>query len=258
MVGQMKPSTVCHVALVAALNREISALVKNWTRTRREYEGRQFTFFEREGMVAVCGGIGLEAARRAAEAVVALYRPARLHSVGFAGALHKDIHVSDIFSPAIVIDSRDGSRTQLEGGEGTLVTFMAVAGAIQKAKLAESYGARAVDMEAAAVAAAARAHGITFVCTKVISDELDFEMPIMTRFITSEGRFKTESLALFAAFRPWLWKPLVALASNSRKAAQALSSHLERCHNDLARDVVPTPAPGTPAVADPVHIGGRK
>ena len=108
------------------------------------------------------------------------------------------------------------------------------------------------------MAAAARAHGITFGCTKVISDELDFEMPIMTRFITSEGRFKTESLALFAAFRPWLWKPLVALASNSRKAAQALSSHLERCRNELARDVVPTPAPGAPAVADPVHTGGRK
>jgi adenosylhomocysteine nucleosidase len=255
LVGRMNPSTVCNVALVAALNREISALVKNWTRTQREYGGRQFTFFERDDMVAVCGGIGLEPARRAAEAVIALYRPARLHSVGFAGALHKDIHVSDIFSPAVVIDSRDGSRTQLEGGEGTLVTFMAVADAIQKAKLAESYGARAVDMEAAAVAAAARTHGITFDCTKVISDELDFEMPIMTRFINSEGRFKTESFALSAAFRPWLWKPLVALASNSRKAAQALSSHLERCPNDL---VAPTPAPGATTVADPVHTGGRK
>jgi adenosylhomocysteine nucleosidase len=251
----MNRSTVCNVALVAALNREISALVKNWTRTQREYGGRQFTFFGRDDMVAVCGGIGLEPARRAAEAVIALYCPARLHSVGFAGALHKDIHVSEIFSPAVVIDSRDGSRTQLEGGEGTLVTFMAVADAIQKAKLAESYGARAVDMEAAAVAAAARAHGITFGCTKVISDELDFEMPIMTRFINSEGRFKTESLAVLAAFRPRLWKPLVALASNSRKAAQALSAHLERCPNDL---VPPTPAPGAPAVADPVHTGGRK
>ena len=258
MVGQMNPATVCNVAWVAALSREISALVKNWTRTQREYGGRQFTFFERDDMVAVCGGIGLEPARRAAEAVIGLYRPTRLHSVGFAGALDKDLHVSDIFSPAVVIDSRDGSRTEVEGGEGTLVTFMAVAGAIQKAKLAESYGARALDMEAAAVAAAARAHGITFGCTKVISDELDFEMPIMTRFINSEGRFKTESLVLFAAFRPWLWKPLVILARNSRKAAQALSSHLERCQNDLARDVVPTPAPGAPAVADPVHSGGRK
>jgi hypothetical protein len=92
----------------------------------------------------------------------------------------------------------------------------------------------------------------------VISDELDFEMPIMARFINSEGRFQTERLALFAAFRPWLWKPLVALASNSRKAAQALSSHLERCHSDLSRDVFPTPAPGAPAVADSVHTGGRK
>src|ERR1700733_6563118 len=110
----MNSSTVCHVALVAALNREISALVKNWTRTQREYEGRQFTFFERDDMVAVCGGIGLEAARRAAEAVIALYRPARLESVGFAGALHVSLDSGHVFAPSVVIDARDGSRVQIE------------------------------------------------------------------------------------------------------------------------------------------------
>ena len=107
-------------------------------------------------------------------------------------------------------------------------------------------------MEAAAVAAAARAHGIHFAATKVISDELDFEMPEMARFIDAQGRFKTASFALFVALRPWLWKPVALLASNSRKAAQALGAHLERFRHDLARDVVPTPAPGAPAVADPV------
>ncbi len=51
------------------------------------YDGRSFVFFERDDMVVVCGGIGVEAARRAAEAVIALYHPALLQSVGFAGAL---------------------------------------------------------------------------------------------------------------------------------------------------------------------------
>jgi len=76
------------------------------------------------------------------------------------------MRVGDIFSPAILIDARDGSRTQLEAGEGTLVTFMAVAGATQKANLAQAYGACAVDMEAAAVAAAARARALPSVSPK--------------------------------------------------------------------------------------------
>ena len=76
-----------NLALVAALEREIALLVKNWTRTTRDCQGHTFTFFERDETVLVCGGIGLEAARRASEAVIALYRPTLLYSVGFAGAL---------------------------------------------------------------------------------------------------------------------------------------------------------------------------
>ena len=255
----MNSSATYKLALVAALEREIAPLIKNWTRIHREHAGRQFTFFEGGNMVAVCGGIGLEPARRAAEASIALYHPARLHSVGFAGALNHALHVADIFSPAVVIDARDGSRHTLAGGEGKLVTFMGVAGAEQKAKLAEAYGASAVDMEAAAVAAAARAHGITFGATKVISDELDFEMPGMARFINSAGQFNTASFALFAARRPWLWKPVAKLASNSRKAAYALSADLERFREDMANAANPKPtSPSVTATTNPVRSGGRE
>ena len=253
-----------NLALVAALEREIALLVKNWARTTRDYQGRTFTFFERDEMVLVCGGIGLEAARRASEAVIALYRPTLLYSVGFAGALDASLHVGDIFSPAVVIDARDGSRMSLQGtrigaGDGALLTFMAVADAKQKAKLAQAYGARAVDMEAAAVAAAARAHGITFGATKVISDGLEFEMPGMARFINSNGQFRTASFVLFAASRPWLWKGVAALASNSRQAAQALSSHLERFCSDMANATNPaSDSPGPIVLPSALHTGGRE
>ncbi len=262
----MNSSTPCKLAIVAALEREIGPLIKHWTRTRREHAGRQFTFLERDTTVAVCGGIGLEAARRAAEAVIALYHPARLYSVGFAGALHAEMRVGDIFSPAVVLDARDGSRTSVEatqhgGDQGKLVTFMAVSDAEQKARLATAYGARAVDMEAAAVAVAARAHGVVFGATKVISDELDFEMPDLARFIDSEGQFKTASFAMFAALRPWLWRRVVTLAGHSRKAARALSFHLERFRKDMAAaDVVaavdPRPASsGDAAAAAALRLG---
>jgi adenosylhomocysteine nucleosidase len=215
------------IAMVAALEREVSGLIKNCTRAPRDYDGRNFMFFEKDEMVIVCGGIGLEAARRAAEAVIALYHPALVLSVGFAGALHPALQVGDVFSPAVVLDARDGSRFEIDGGKGLLVTFMAVAGSKQKAHLAEAYNAQAVDMEAAAVATAARVHGVQFAATKVVSDGLDFDMPETTTFIGPEGQFRTASFAFFVALRPWLWRRVAILARNSNKAARILAGHLK-------------------------------
>ncbi len=229
------PTDMPKIAIVAALEREVSGLTKRWSRVEREYEGRSFVFFERDEMVVVCGGVGFEAARRAAEAVIALYRPTLVQSAGFAGALDAGLRVGDIFAPAIVVDARDGSRVEIEGGEGTLVSFMAVAGAEQKANLAQAYGAQVVDMEAAAVASAARAHEIGFGATKVISDKLHFAMPEMGRFIDAQGRFRMKHFVLFVALRPWLWIRVARLASNSSKAARLLSKHLERFRQDLSQ-----------------------
>jgi adenosylhomocysteine nucleosidase len=215
------------VAIVAALQREVSGLLRGANRVEREYEGRTAAFYEHDGTVIICGGIGAEPARRAAEAVIALYHPAILLSAGFAGALDTRLHVGDIFVPAIVVDARDNSRVEVEGGNGILLTFMTVAGAQQKEKLAASYGAQAVDMEAAVVGAAARAHGIPFRATKVISDEFQFEIPETSRFVDPHGNFSTPGFILFAALRPWLWWRVAVLARNSAKAAKSLSEHLK-------------------------------
>jgi adenosylhomocysteine nucleosidase len=229
------------VAIVAALQREVSGLIKGWSTVERDYEGRAFVFFECEEMVVVCGGIGEEAARRAAEAVIAFYRPALVLSAGFAGALDASLRIGDVFSPAVVIDARNGSRVEVEGkieGEnrkGMLVSFMAVAGTDQKANLAQAYGAQAVDMEASAVAAAAHAHEIPFDAIKVISDEANFEIPQMDRFIGPQGQFRTSRFAGFVGLRPWLWPRVASLARNSRKAAKALGEHLELMRRELGR-----------------------
>jgi len=222
------------IAIVAALEREVAAFISRCRRVEREHEGRRFAFFEQDESVVVCGGIGVEAARRAAEAVIALYRPARVESVGFAGALDRSLRVGDLFTPSAVIDARDGSRVFVAGMDSrkSLVTFMSVAGAQKKRYLAEAFKAQAVDMEAAAVAVAAVAHGIGFAATKVISDELDFELPGMDRFIDLRGQFRTAAFAAFVALRPWLWIRVVQLGRNSRKAARALGLHLERLRRE--------------------------
>ena len=74
------------VAMVAALEREVKPLIRIWRRTDREYQGCHFRFFENDSTVVVCGGIGEQAARRATEAVIALFSPEVIYSVGFAGA----------------------------------------------------------------------------------------------------------------------------------------------------------------------------
>jgi adenosylhomocysteine nucleosidase len=220
-----------NLAFVAALEREVSPLIRDWTRVHRHHEGRDFIFFEHDDKVAVCAGIGMHPARRATEALIAIYHPAVIHSVGFAGALDQQLKVGDLFLPSLIIDTRDGSRFQIAGGDGILLSFMSVAGAEQKMKLAQAYSARAVDMEAAAVAASAATHGINFAAIKVISDEADFEMPGMSDCIDSNGQFHTSKFVLFALLRPWLWRRLLLLARNSSRASRVLNGYLGTlCH----------------------------
>jgi adenosylhomocysteine nucleosidase len=215
------------VAIVAALEREVRRLVRDWRSSEKEHSGRRFRFFENDDVVLVCGGIGADAARRAAEAVIALFQPAVVWSVGFAGALDPQLRVGDVMQPRRIVNASDGSSVTLDRGDGVLVSFASVADPAQKAKLRDSFGARAVDMEAAAVARAAEARGMEFRVVKVISDEFDFVFPSMQQFIDFAGRFLQARFAWFTALRPWLWPKVIRLARNSNRASDALCDRLQ-------------------------------
>jgi adenosylhomocysteine nucleosidase len=216
------------VAIVAALEREVRPLIKQWRSVEREHDGRKYKFFENERAVLVCGGMGQEAARRATEAIINLYAPVLVQSAGFAGALDPTLKVGTVLTPICVIDAKDGSRIEAGVGYWVLVSVDQPASVKQKAKLAQAYWAHAVDMEAAAVARAAQAHDITFVGLKVISDEADFEIPPMERFIGRDGQLRTAPFLAYVAVRPWLWLRIFQLASNSSTAAAALCEWLEQ------------------------------
>ena len=57
------------VAIVAALEREVKLAIKRWHVLEGEHNGRPFRFYENNCCVLVCGGIGIEAARRSRRAV---------------------------------------------------------------------------------------------------------------------------------------------------------------------------------------------
>ncbi|HYL96075.1 MAG TPA: hypothetical protein VET69_09750, partial [Terriglobales bacterium] len=214
------------VAIIAALEREVAGAIKNWRASKREYEGRRYKFYENPRAVLVCAGIGTEAARRACEAVIRLYQPALVISVGLAGGLDPSARVGSLFIPNRLVDASDGSALEMAEGQGTLVSWHSVADVQQKKKLANAYGASAVDMEAAAVARGAVARRADFMAVKAISDAYDFEFPDLERFIDAEGRFRSGALVMHAAIRPWLWKKLLYLKRNSERAAVTLCDWL--------------------------------
>ena len=72
---------------------------------------------------------------------------------------------------------------------------------------------------------------IGFRCVKAISDEADFAMPPMAKFVASDGSFQSGRFAAWAVVRPWQWTKVAALASNSRRATVALCDRLRK---DLA------------------------
>src|ERR1700686_2782719 len=223
------------IAIIAALEREVRPLVKNWPAVTVRHEGHAFTFYESNYAVAVCGGIGPQSARRAAEAIIVRYAPELLISAGLAGALAPELRVGETIFPSIVIDTQDGSRHETAihnaalGGSSLARTVLAsypeIASVAQKHQLAKSYGAHAVDMEAAAVARAAQAHNLSFLAIKAISDESDFELPEMSRFIR-DGKFQTRRFILHIAIRPWLWLNMIRLARNTQLASHSLCAWL--------------------------------
>jgi len=239
---QNLPEPSAKIAIIAALERELGSLVKNWQPIKIQYEGCEFTSYESGCAVVVCGGIGAEAARRAAEAAVANYSPQLLISAGLAGALVPELRVGDTVFPALVVDTQDGSRHETAIPESSplartvLASCPEIASIAQKQQLAKSYGAHVVDMEAGSVARAAQAHNLPFIAVKAISDDLNFEIAEMNRFVR-QGEFQTKWFVLYTAIRPWLWLRIIRLARNSKVASDNLCAWLRE--TVLTNTIVP-------------------
>jgi nucleoside phosphorylase len=229
------------IAIIAAMEREISPLVRGWQRATLSSSGKKFTLFQRDGVLAVVSGIGCKNAELVARAVVAQHRPALLISVGLAGALIRSLKVGSVFTPNVVVDAADGAeyRCTADGNHvsgGVLVSAAEITGAEAKQGLVNRFHGLVVDMEAASVARVAQQEQIGFRCVKTISDEADFAMPPMGQFLNPSGEFQSGKFALWAALRPWQWTRVAALGRNSKRATETLCNRLR---NELASALPP-------------------
>ena len=211
-------------AIIAALPREVSALVKGWN--RRELPGHVTVYTNGDAVVA-CAGMGAARATLAVQAAMAAMPVTALISVGLAGACDPALRVGDVVRAGLTIDIRTGERFGGSQPNDVLVSCDSIASVAEKARLHASYGAAAVDMEAAAVARLAQAHNLEFRTIKAISDEADFELEGLSRFSTEDGRFREAAFAMYAVVRPRMWGKVAALARNSNKAIASLTAAVE-------------------------------
>lgn len=216
---------------IAALPREIASVVHGW-RADETLTNRDIHLFWNDEAVVACAGMGAHRASLAVEAALGLGPAAELISVGWAGACNPRYRTGDIVRPEIVIDAKTGERFFIQEPATTemseiVVTVASPAGATEKQRLASSYYASAVDMEAAAVARVARARDLPFYAIKAISDEAEFELPAMQRFSTPTGQFREAAFGLHVALRPSLWSPVAILARGSKLAAARLHAEIE-------------------------------
>lgn len=216
------------IAIIAALDRELHPLVKGWKSTALSQGKRDYRVYEYDNVVAVAGGIGCVAAQAAAQAIVTKFRPQVLLSVGLAGALIRSLKVANVITPNVIVDAGTGCEYRCESGGGVLVTAGEIADSNSKQQLVERFHALAVDMEAAGVASVAAQEQVGFHCVKAISDEADFSMPPLNRFVDEDGNLQTGKFAAWASVRPAVWPRMIALGRNSSRAAQALCHWLQQ------------------------------
>lgn len=219
------------IGIVAALPAEIKPLVRGWARRGQLYTGRVGEF----DAVAACAGMGASAVTRACEMVLAAGDVDTLISVGWAGALSCGLQVGGSYAVREVIDARSGERFNADYPEGhRLITLNHVAAAQEKRRLAETYQAVMVDMEASTVARLAQSKGLRFYCFKAISDGPSDQLPDFNRFTGADGQLRKAALLSWALLHPGYWTTLGRLGKNSHQAAEQLAWFVPRCLQDAA------------------------
>ncbi|HEX7324575.1 MAG TPA: hypothetical protein VF292_04365 [Rhodanobacteraceae bacterium] len=195
----------------------------------------------RHGWIVV-SGIGPNNALRAAERLLAC-GVTRLANWGVAGALDATLEPGDVLIPDRVRHAHDdpGHTTDADACQrlaeafavrlhvhrGTLwSSAQPVATTADKRALAERSGARAVDMEAAPVAAVAARAGLPFVAVKVICDPATRELPgsIVRALDGSDGGISLKMVSAIAFGGPAAWRAARGLARDFAQARRALAT----------------------------------
>jgi nucleoside phosphorylase len=185
--------------------------------------------------VMVANGVGAARAAAAVDAVCAHWRPDRVVSVGFCGALEAKLGIADIVVADSVLGETARFDADLIAGRAACTGAVCSIGhvaetAAEKLRLRET-GAYVVEMEAAGVAARALSLGLPFSCVKAVTDLADEDMANdFNGALRSDGHFDTMYLLRSALRRPSVRLPeLMRLRNRCIRAARALGDFFADC-----------------------------
>ncbi|NYF52156.1 phosphorylase [Tunturiibacter gelidoferens] len=224
-----------NIAIIAALEGELKPFVhgsgpRNWKRIESGKGCSVWEYRHADGCwIAACAGMGEV---RAAVAFVEVEKVAAVDavcSVGWAGALDGAVAAESVSGVSLVVDTKTGERfrpADFQPAWPVLATTTHVADEREKKRLAASYGAGLVDMEAATIARIALGKSIPFYCFKAVSDDADAQLPDLNLFVAENGRLKMLPFLAHVAVRPGSWSGLMKLGRHSSAAAKNLAEAL--------------------------------
>jgi adenosylhomocysteine nucleosidase len=222
------------IGIIAAMPAELRPLVQGWkTLPAPKGEAAWQGTINGALCVAVCAGMGKEAAERACSLVAQDGQPEAIISTGWAGAISCGMQPGGAYVMNQVVDATNGEvfATSSPPRERNapplkLVTADHVALSAEKRQLGQTYQAVLVDMEAATVARFAQRQGIPFYCLKAVSDAPGELLPDFSQYTDSQGQLQLARLLAHVAIRPRYWPGLARLGKNGKTGAVAIASAL--------------------------------
>ncbi|GAB4127231.1 phosphorylase family protein [Thermopirellula anaerolimosa] len=245
---QTVPEFSARVGIVVALPSEADPLRR---RMENPIELAGDGFSVSTGRIGGCStaiiraGPGAESARRAASALLIGHRPRYVLAAGFAGGLVPDLRRYDILLPDVLLDD-SGKKLRLDtprapGEErptsdgarmwktGPLLTVpRVVREPEEKRRLADDFGAWAVDMETFAVAEVCRAAKVPMLAVRVISDTCEDRLSKEVEYLLAKRHVAQQvGFVAGAVLRRWATiKELWRLYEYSVKAGDRLADFL--------------------------------
>jgi len=241
------------IGLVSALKIELAPFLQRCLAPKK-YTGGEFTFrggrYDEARVAIVESGPGFARARRATHALIEAHTPSYVVSCGFSGGLRPELKIGHIVMANAITDTHghDMSLTfkppeQLPPGvhAGRLVVAdELVRTTEEKTALGEAHDALAVDLESLAVAQACHEKGVGFMAVRVISDDLDTDLPPEIHSVLAATPGRRIGAALGSLWkRPGSYKDLWQLREQARFAAEQLARFLDGVIEQL-HDSIPT------------------
>lgn len=232
------------IAIVAAMEREIAFLRGEMTPPDLTKNRLVVGTVDSRTVLLLRTGVGPQKTARRLEEIEDAHNLRCVISIGCAGALSPDVGTGDVIISEKLIDAAAGGRAYhaspalIETAEdcskglglpfhvGSAVsTPSVVATTREKRDLAAKYGALAVDVESAQVAAWAEKTGIPMLSLRTISDSsTDRIPPEIAAVVDRDGRMRPLKAVALSARRPRLFLELLHLKSGLDRSIGVLET----------------------------------